>query len=136
MQRTGIKMGEVSWEVNLGQPGYNSIQEFNFNNGVWSFGYAAGLNYAFYRSYDSASTAVDFSETGLQKLTLGLEMYGGVGDSEKGITLDGNKTKQYAGVNLRADFKNEFHIGVGGAFGLTSPSEDAIVRFTAGYEFE
>jgi hypothetical protein len=28
------------------------------------------------------------------------------------------------------------HFGVGGAFGLTDDSEDAILRLTAGYEFE
>jgi hypothetical protein len=113
---------------------FNTIQEVNFENGVWSFGYAAGLNYAFWRAYDSE--AADSGESGLQKMTLGLEMYGGLGDSEKGLTLAGSKTEQYLGVGLRADFKNEFHVGLGAAFGLTEHSEDAILRFTAGYEFE
>lgn len=114
---------------------FNAIQEINFMNGLWSFGYAGGLNYAFYRAYDQ-SAVVDLEEAGIQKLTLGLEVYGGLGDSEKGLTLSGSKTEQYLGVNLRADLKNEMHIGVGGAFGLTDKSEDALVRLTAGYEFE
>ena len=114
----------------------NTIHELNCANGLWSFGYAAGLNYAFYRAFDAPEAVVDTSETGLQKITLGLEMFGGLGDSSKGLTLDGGKTEQYAGVGLRFDFKNEFHVGVGGAFGLTGHSEDAILRFTAGYEFE
>jgi hypothetical protein len=114
---------------------FNMIQEINFMNGLWSFGYAGGLNYAFYRAYDQ-SGVVDLEEAGIQKLTLGLEVYGGLGDSEKGLTLSGSKTEQYLGVNLRADLKNEMHIGVGGAFGLTDTSEDALVRVTAGYEFE
>lgn len=114
---------------------FNMIQEINFMNGLWSFGYAGGLNYAFYRAYDQ-SGVVDLEEAGIQKLTLGLEVYGGLGDSEKGLTLSGSKTEQYLGVNLRADLKNEWHIGVGGAFGLTDNSEDALVRMTAGYEFE
>lgn len=114
---------------------FNTIQEINFMNGLWSFGYVGGLNYAFYRAYDQRGV-VDLDETGIQKLTLGLEVYGGLGDSEKGFTLSGSKTEQYLGVNLRADLKNEMHIGVGGAFGLTDKSEDALVRLTAGYEFE
>lgn len=112
---------------------FNTIQELNFANGLWSFGYAAGLNYAFFRAYDAPEGA---GESGLQKVTLGLEFFGGLGDSSKGLTLDGDKTEQYFGAGLRFDLKNDVHIGVGGAFGLTDQSEDAIFRFTAGYEFE
>lgn len=115
---------------------FNTIQEINFMNGVWSFGYAAGLNYTFFRAYDQDSVSDDLSGFGLQKVTLGLELFGGLGDSVKGLTLDSSKTEQYAGVGLRFDFQNEFHVGVGGAFGLTEHSEDAILRVTAGYEFE
>jgi len=50
--------------------------------------------------------------------------------------VNGSSTEQYAGINLRFDCKNETHFGVGGAFGLTDDSEDAILRLTAGYEFE
>lgn len=114
---------------------FNTIQEINFMNGLWSFGYVGGLNYAFYRAYDQ-SGVVDLEEAGIQKLTLGLEVYGGLGDSEKGLTLSGSKTEQYLGVNLRADLKNEMHVGIGGAFGLTDKSEDAVARLTVGYEFE
>ena len=114
---------------------FNMIQEVNFMNGLWSYGYAGGLNYAFYRAYDQ-SGVMDLEEAGIQKLTLGLEVYGGLGDSEKGLTLSGSKTEQYLGVNLRADLKNEMHVGIGGAFGLTDNSEDAVARLTVGYEFE
>jgi hypothetical protein len=44
-------------------------------------------------------------------LTLGVELYGGLGDSVLGLTIDPGKTQQYLGVN-------------------------AILRLTAGYEFE
>lgn len=115
---------------------FNTIQEVNFANGQWSFGYAAGLNYAFFRAFDAPEGIVDAGETGVQKMTLGLEFFGGLGDSSQGLTLDGSKTEQYVGVSLRVDLKNEVHVGIGGAFGLTDQSEDAIVRFTAGYEFE
>jgi hypothetical protein len=118
---------------------FNTIQELKFDNGVWAFGYAAGLNYDVYRSFDTETAGKTASAPGgveLEKVTLGLELFGGLGDSVRGLTLDTDKTEQYAGVNLRADFSNEIHVGIGGAFGLTSPSEDAIVRFTAGIEFE
>lgn len=118
---------------------FNTIQEIKLDNGVWAFGYAAGLNYVFYRSFDaSTAPASEAGENnfGLNKLTLGLEAFGGLGDSVKGLTLSSDKTEQYAGIGLRADFTNDFHVGIGGAFGLTRDSEDAIVRFTAGYEFE
>ncbi len=47
----------------------------------------------------------------LEKLTLGVELYGGLGGSVLGLTIDPGKTQQYLGVN-------------------------AILRLTAGYEFE
>ncbi|WP_245257743.1 hypothetical protein [Hyphomicrobium zavarzinii] len=115
---------------------FNTIQEVNFGDGLWSFGYAAGLNYVFFRAYEGSEVSSTSSETGLEKMTLGVELYGGLGDSHKGLTLNGSSTEQYAGINLRFDCKNETHFGVGGAFGLTDDSEDAILRLTAGYEFE
>ena len=118
----------------------NTIQELKLDNGVWSFGYAAGLNYIFYRSFASGGgpdpETAEANNFGINKLTLGLEAFGGLGDSVKGLTFDTGKTKQYVGVGLRADFKNEFHVGIGGAFGLTEESDDAVLRLTAGYEFE
>jgi hypothetical protein len=113
---------------------FNTIQELNFDNGAWAFGYAGGVNYVFFRSFDAP--AEQLGDSCLNKLTLGIEFFGGVGDSVKGLTFDPDKTEQYAGVNLRADFKNEAHVGIGGAFGLTEHSEGAILRLTAGYEFE
>ena len=115
---------------------FNTVHEVNFANGKWSFGYVTGLNYALFRAFDSPDSGIGDSGTGLQKVTLGLEFFGGLGDSEEGLTLDGSKTEQYVGTSLRFDLKNEAHIRVGGAFGLTNDSEDAIVRVSAGYEFE
>ncbi len=118
---------------------FNTIQELNFINGNWAFGYAAGLNYALFRSFDTSDVASEIGPTfdgGLNKLTLGLEAFGGLGDSVKGLTLDPDKTEQYIGIGLRADFKNNVHVGIGGAFGLTDNSEDALLRLTAGIEFE
>ena len=127
---------DISSRLNVA---FNTIQEFKFDNGGWSFGYAAGLNYAILKTSDHASEQTEATEAGnwgLEKLTLGLEAYGGLGDSVRGLTLDPGKTQQYIGVNFRAEFKNEVHVGIGGAFGLTGGSEDAILRLTAGYEFK
>ena len=48
--------------------------------------------------------------------------------SVRGLTVDADKTQQYAGINLRADFENHLHVGVGGAFGLWQASMDAMSR--------
>ena len=58
----------------------------------------------------------------------GAEVYGGLGDTELGLTRDPDVTHQYAGINLRADLQNHVHVIVGGAFGLTEDSEDTLLR--------
>ncbi len=121
---------------------FNWINELKFDNGVWSFGYAAGLNYILFKSGaddgdekgERRSSHPDIWE--LEKLTLGVEFYGGLGDSVRGPTFDADKTQQYAGINLQAELENHVRLGIGGAFGLTDESEDALLRLTAGYEFE
>jgi hypothetical protein len=122
---------------------FNWINEIKLDNGLWSFGYAAGLNYAIFTAggVEAAKKGAGrgrMKDTNwdLGKLTLGVEFYGGVGDSLLGLTLDPDKTEQYAGINLEAEFENYIHVGAGGAFGITGPSQDAILRLSAGYEFE
>jgi hypothetical protein len=119
---------------------FNWINETNVNSGRWEFGYAAGLNYVFYEGGKSeAEKAPDLAPPGgwdLEKLTLGVELYGGLGDSLLGLTIDPGKTEQYLGINLQGEWENHMHVGIGGAFGLTDDSENAILRLTAGYEFE
>ncbi|MCK5711972.1 MAG: hypothetical protein KAI25_04580, partial [Hyphomicrobiaceae bacterium] len=48
----------------------------------------------------------------------------------------GHTDKADLGVNLRAELENHIQLGIGGAFGLTGDSENAILRLVAGYEFE
>lgn len=119
---------------------FNWINEVKFDNGVWSFGYAAGFNYLLLKSgseaQEEARENAGSERWDLEKLTLGVEFYGGLGDSVRGLTANPDKTEQYAGVNLAAEFENHIHVGIGGAFGLTNDSQDAILRLTAGYEFE
>jgi len=120
---------------------FNWINEIKFDNGLWSFGYAAGFNYALFKAEgrEEAGEKAENREAkswDLDKITLGVEFYGGAGDADLGLTLDPNKTEQYAGINLESEFDNDFHITIGGAFGLTPSSQDAILRLSAGYEFE
>ncbi len=119
---------------------FNWINETNVISGKWEFGYATGLNYVFYEAdkAEGERTPGFASPEGwnLEKLTLGVELYGGLGDSLLGLTIDPGKTQQYLGVNLQGEWDNHLHVGIGGAFGLTDDSEDAILRLTAGYEFE
>jgi hypothetical protein len=127
---------DVSDRLNVA---FNWINEVNFDNGVWAFGYAAGLNYILFKSRGEDDEAPDPRSSelwDLEKVTLGAEFYGGLGDSVRGLTADPDKTQQYAGINLQAEFENHVHLGIGGAFGLTDESEDGILRLTAGYEFE
>ena len=98
-----------------------------FDNGEWEFGYAAGLNYVFFKSAgpeDEENKKSEHAKTtwDLEKMTLGLEFYGGLGNSELGLKAAPSKTQQYVGINLRSDFANEVHFGMGGAFGLTEHS--------------
>ena len=120
---------------------FDWINEIKFDNGLWSFGYATGFSYALYKT--NGEEFEKESEGGaaakpwdVENVTLGVELYGGVGDADLGLTLDADETEQYAGINLETEFDNHFHFTVGGAFGLTEPSQDAILRLSAGYEFE
>jgi hypothetical protein len=117
---------------------FNWINEANVESGKWEFGYAAGLNYVFYEASEARKSPNFAPPSGweLEKLTLGLELYGGLGDSELGLTIDPGRTEQYLGVNVQGELDNHLHVGIGGAFGLTGDSENAILRLTAGYEFE
>jgi len=119
---------------------FNWINETNLESGKWEFGYATGLNLTLYeaeggeegqRSGRFHSTSCD-----LKELVLGIELFGGLGDSVLGLTADPDKTQQYLGVNLLAELENDIELGIGGAFGLTGDSENAILRLVAGYKFE
>jgi hypothetical protein len=122
---------------------FNWINEANLATGIWEFGYAAGLNLIVYQvprndeeHEEAGQTTSASSNWDLEKLTLGVEFYGGLGDSELGLTLDPDDSQHYSGINLRADLENHLHFIVGGAFGLTRDSEEALLRLSAGYEFE
>jgi hypothetical protein len=122
---------------------FDWINEIKFDNGLWSFGYATGFSYALFKAEGREDPGEEAENLGLEakswdldKITLGVELYGGAGDADLGLTLDPNKTEQYAGINLEFEFDNDVHVTIGGAFGLTEESQDAILRLSAGYEFE
>jgi hypothetical protein len=119
---------------------FNWINETNLESGKWEFGYATGLNLTLYEAEDGEAGhkggGFHSKRWDVEELILGIELYGGLGDSVLGLTLDADKTKQYLGVNLRAELENHIQLGIGGAFGLTGESENAIVRLVAGYEFD
>ncbi len=124
---TRLILGEdVSDRLNLA---FNWINDVNLDNGEWEFGYAAGLNYMLFEQEHRRGWEV-------KELILGLEFYGGLGDSAEGLTLGGGETAQYAGINMKTEFANGFELGLGGAFGLTDVSQDALLRSSLSYEFD
>lgn len=130
---------EVETKLILGQDlndrldvSFNWINEANLDNGKWAFGYAAGLNYVVFEAVNGTAGR----NWTLKQVKLGVEFFGGLGDSDKGLTFDGSKTEQYAGVNLKGELANGIQLGLGGAFGLTDVSQDAIVRTSVGVEFD
>jgi hypothetical protein len=124
---------------------FNWINETNLDTGRWEFGYALGFNYAIYgeanqEAEEQHGKGSEHSETppswALKELKVGGELYGGLGDSGLGLTLDPDVTQQYAELNLKTEFANGLHVMVGGAAGLTRVSERGLLRLMIGYEFE
>tara|TARA_R110001592_G_scaffold66617_2_gene204607 strand:- start:52401 stop:53222 length:822 start_codon:yes stop_codon:yes gene_type:complete len=94
----------------------NWINESDLDTGVTAFGYAAGLNYA--------------HEPGV---TLGLEFFGGLGDSDKGIATRTKITQHYLGPNIMYKASDKVMVKIGGAIGLTDVSQD-LFRFAIAYD--
>jgi len=118
---------------------FNWINDANLSAGNWGFGYAAGLNYAFFERSERARgrrEAAQASNWNIKELKLGAEFYGGAGDSTLGLTLDPSVTQHYAELNLKSEFGNGLRVQVGGAAGLTRDSERGLLRLMLGYEFE
>jgi hypothetical protein len=114
---------------------FNWVNETTFHN-EWAFGYAAGVNYVLFTEAELSKLRRSGQDWRLKELVLGLELYGGLGDATLGVTLDPNVTQQYLGVNVLAQLEGNFEFGIGGAFGLTGPSEDALLRLQAGYKID
>jgi len=96
---------------------FNWINESNLDTGITAFGYATGINYAI-----------------MDDTLLGLELFGGLGDSNKGVTTRGSITQHYLGTNFRFGITDTWKMKLGGAIGLTNISQD-MVRFAFSREF-
>lgn len=81
--------------------GFNWINEVNLKSGNWEFGYATGLTYMLFEREGEHHSR----EFVVKEVQIGAELFGGLGDSVKGLALDGSKTEQYAGINE----KNRIH---------------------------
>lgn len=113
---------------------FNWISDANLNTGNWEFGYAAGLNYTLFEQATRRGAQPGGLE--VKEVKLGAELYGGLGDTDLGLTIDPKRTEQYAGLNLRTEFENGLHAQAGIALGLTDESERSLVRLMVGWEFE
>ncbi|MDQ6963742.1 MAG: hypothetical protein Q9M13_02345 [Mariprofundales bacterium] len=96
---------------------FNWLNESDLDSGVTAFGYATGVNYMVNES-----------------LLFGVELFGGVGDSNKGFTMNGALTQHYLAPNFRLSLSPTWNIKLGGAIGLTNISQD-ILRFAFSSKF-
>lgn len=117
-----------------------TINETNWATKKTDYGYAFGLNYGLFGAgHDTESHAHDApGESGaisVRELTLGAELYGGLGNSVKGITASGKVTEQYLGINLVSHLSNGVMLQGGVSKGLTSQSQRGLLRFMVGYDF-
>ena len=127
---------------------FNWVNEVNLDTGRWEFGYALGFNYALvgeadqeaeehgHEKHTRSEHATAGSGWAIKEIKLGGELYGGLGDSTLGLTLDPSVTKQYAGLNLKTEWGNGLHLMAGLAAGLTKDSDRSLIRLMLGYEFE
>lgn len=112
---------------------FNWINESDFDTGVTAFGYAAGLNYKLTKRPNHVRHIEE--EHGYHpEIRLGVELFGGLGDSDKGITADSGVTAHYLGVNALYHMTQKVMVKFGGAIGLTNVSQD-LFRLAVGYEF-
>ncbi|MFQ5737004.1 MAG: hypothetical protein ACE5GY_09100 [Thermodesulfobacteriota bacterium] len=112
---------------------FNWLNESDLDTGVTSFGYAVGLNYKLSGETDGEGHLE--AEHGFHPgVRLGLELFGGLGDSDKGLTADSDVTQHYLGLNAMLHLSGKSMAKFGYAVGLTNVSQD-LFRFALGYEF-
>ena len=112
---------------------FNWINEHDLDTGVTAFGYALGLNYKVAELPNSVRHIEE--EHGYHpEVRAGVELFGGLGDSDKGITADAGVTEHYLGFNMLLHLTKNAMVKFGGAIGLTNVSED-LFRLALGYEF-
>jgi len=108
---------------------FNWLNESDLDTGVTAFGYAVGLNYALPRV-----TLAEGAHGLHAGVVLGIEAFGGLGDSDKGITADTGVTQHYIAPNIMLHLTDRTMVKFGGAVGLTDVSQD-IFRMAVAYKF-
>ena len=104
----------------------NAIAEKNLAGSPWEFGYAIGTS----RPIALAATPAK-CWTCPENFTLGLEIYGGLGE-HRNVTL--SDTSHYAAASLAWNLPNGITLRVSPSFGLTADSNRSFVRFGISYE--
>jgi hypothetical protein len=108
---------------------FNWLNESDLDTGVTAFGYAAGLNYEL-----TTMRRTEDNHGSHPGITFGLEVFGALGDSDKGITADAKITQHYLAPNMMLHITDSTMVKFGGAVGLTNVSQD-IFRMAIGYKF-
>ncbi len=93
------------------------------------FGYSAGFYYHLLLrdGFGSSGHAAPASR-------VGVEWYGGLGDTRSGLSADPSLTEHYIGLNYKLKFPGGVHCQFGGHFGLTPVSRD-FFKLGLGYSF-
>jgi len=106
----------------------NFIAEKNLAGDPWEFGYAFGIS----RPLRLAASARECSFCA-EKFQAGLEMYGGLGDTE-GFGL--HLTSQYLGPTVNWEAPNGMTVAFSPQFGLNGYSIPVLYRFSVSYEIQ
>ena len=104
----------------------NFIAEKNLGGGAWEFGYAVAAS----RPLTLAASPKKCSFCP-ENFRVGLELYGGLGDIHHFTLRD---TSHYLGPAFAWNLPNDVTLKVEPAWGLTSNSHHALVRFGLSYE--
>jgi hypothetical protein len=104
----------------------NIIAEKNLRNAPWEFGYAVGISrpLALAASPEPCSLCAE-------NLTLGVEMFGGLGD---GRTLGLKDTSHYLAPVVALSLPSGLNLRVSPSFGLNGQSHRFLLRFGVSYE--
>ena len=106
----------------------NFIAEKNLAGDPWEFGYAFGIS----RPLQLAANAKECTFC-REKFQMGLEMYGGLGDTDGFGT---HLTSQYLGPTINWTAPNGMTVGMSPQAGLNSYSVPFLFRFSVSYEIE
>jgi hypothetical protein len=105
----------------------NLIAEKNLKNAPWEFGYAVGISRPL-----ALAASPDPCRLCAENLTLGLEMFGGLGDTR---ALGLKDTSHYLAPLVALGLPSGLTLRVSPSFGLNGQSHRFLLRFGVSYEF-